>query len=99
MRSKKVELWMPWQIYESALADSKRRGYKNVGRYFIGLSIRSMMDDQRHETYRSIANENPKRQDHLFCCLKLFMDDSKLRVAAVESAAAERKTTKQKQQK
>jgi len=38
VRSKKVEFWMPWDIYERALADAKQQGYANIGRYFIEAS-------------------------------------------------------------
>lgn len=86
MRSKKVELWMPWEIYSAALADSKRRGYHNVARYFIGLAIKSMVESRRDEANAIIANENPRRQDYLFESLKLFMEDSKALVDAIEAA-------------
>lgn len=84
---------MPWEIYEAAVKDSHRQGYKRLGRYLIGLSLKSMLDEKRQEAIAAVANSNPREQDSLFRGLQLFLADSKNVVAAIKTAGRERKKT------
>ena len=77
---------MPWDIYEQALADAKVQGYANVGRYFIGLSVQSMLHPTRDQTRILWANQKPKRQDRIFRCLQDMMEDPERLLATIEAS-------------
>jgi hypothetical protein len=86
MRSKKVEFWMPWDVYERAIADRKARGYDSLGRYFIGLSLQSVLESTRHQARVLFANQNPKRQDDLIRRLNEMQNDPDGLLMMIEQA-------------
>jgi hypothetical protein len=85
MRSKKVEFWMPWNIYEKAVADSEARGYDSLGRYFIGLSLQSILTLARDQTRVRVSNQNPKQQDQICRALEEIMKDPERLLETLEA--------------
>jgi len=85
MRSKKVEFWMPWNIYEKAVADSEARGYDSLGRYFIGLSLQSILTLARDQTRVRVSNQNPKQQDQIYRALEEIMKDPERLLETLEA--------------
>ena len=85
MRSKKVEFWMPWNVYEKAIADSEARGYDSLGRYFIGLSLQSVLELARDQTRVNVSNQNPKRQDQIYRALEEIIKDPERLLETLEA--------------
>jgi hypothetical protein len=64
-RSCKVEFRLQRQVYKEICRLSKKRGYKNLSRFFTGLAIMAVQDSRRLVWVVQLANAKPKDQDEL----------------------------------
>jgi hypothetical protein len=65
MRSRVVNFRLQPEIYEEIERLCKRRGFKNLSRFFWALAIMSIQDSRRVTWLIQLANAKPKDQDEL----------------------------------
>jgi len=54
---------MRWDLYEEIEKTVKRRGYKNVARYFLAIAGHDLFKERRFSAIKDMANATPVLQD------------------------------------
>ncbi len=65
MRSKKVQIRVPYPILDLAIHRAEELRYRNVGRYFVGMALADIMKSGDDARVMNIANADPDISDFL----------------------------------
>jgi hypothetical protein len=84
MRSRQISFRVTWKLYDQLNRLGRERGYKNLSRFMIGLTLKAIQDSKRRVWIPGIANADPKEQDYLIDKLLTFPTDMKEMRAMLE---------------
>ena len=76
-RSRKISFRVTFKLYEELSRIGRERGYKNLSRFMIGLTLKAIQDSKRRVWIPGIANADPKVQDYLIDKVLEFPTDVK----------------------
>jgi hypothetical protein len=65
MRSRQVSFRIQPELYEEMDRLCKRRGYRNLSRFFWAQAVMAVQDSRRTAWLLQLANAKPKEQDEL----------------------------------
>lgn len=65
MRSKKIELRIPWMLYEAARGMCRKKGLNSMARYFIAVIVTDILTEHRSALINELANAGEEEQDEL----------------------------------
>lgn len=81
MRSKKVEISIPWPLYESARAHCRDLGMNSIGRYIITALVVYLFMRRRDELLVELGNASEDDQDMM---IEYFLSVPKKKTSFLE---------------
>ena len=75
MRSKPVNVRIPWPLYEALKETCKSRGFDHLHACILGACIMMVQNERRKSWVPSIANSSPRDQDFMLRVMLNFPTD------------------------